>query len=133
MLFERDREGEASGDFIARARLEKPEPYANGASNELQANTKMIIEVVRIEGSGLATPRDTCHICRARDRARVLVRGKTFERPVSSLRQAALRDFTLLTLTAIRLARCFRFVWFILQSSPNPEKENSGTGTIPSV
>ena len=128
MPFERDRGIELVADFTARARLEEFEPWANGASNELQANTNMKIELVRIEGSGLATPRDTCHICRARDRKRVLVRSQTFERQVSTLRQAALRDFSLLTLTAIMLVRCLRFVLFILQSSPNPEKENSAGG-----
>jgi hypothetical protein len=42
--------------------------------------------------------------------------------------QAALRDFTPLTLTAIMLACCLRFVVFILQSSLNPEKQNSAGG-----
>jgi hypothetical protein len=95
MLFERDRRVALTGDFIARARLEKLEPYANGASNELQANTKIKIEVVRIKGSGLATPRDTRHNCRARDRTRSLVRSETYEAQVSSLRHAALRDLRL--------------------------------------
>jgi hypothetical protein len=58
----------------------------------------------------------------------VLVRSETFERPVSSLRQATLREFTLLTSTAIMLARCLHFVVFILQPSLNPEKENSDSG-----
>jgi hypothetical protein len=128
MLFERDRVIGLAAGFIARARLEELEAWANGASNELQANTNMKKEVVRIERWGLATTRDTRHNCPARDRTRALVRSETCEPLVSTFGQAALRDFTPLTLTAIMLACCLRFVVFILQSSLNPEKQDSAGG-----